>query len=555
MLVSLESEKFFRQCPELESVQCTLLLSGTIRRNAQSEYGRRYGFEGIGNLNDFRRRVPLVTYEDIRGDIDRMAAGGNNVLTAERVLAFFKTSGSLAAPKLIPVTPSLVREKARAFGVFWQEVYRAHPSLRTGRVVANFTDSGQVERTRGGHEVLSEATFWGRRTHGLHSRERWPIPRELRFIADHEHRHYAAARLILQGPLHGMMCLNPSTLLMFCRVIEEWSGQLFAGLYNGDWGRADRDFLTGLPPELHEHLKADKALARDLSATIEPGSTLKLKRFWPMLEQTICWRSQIVQPYYRQLAPYLEGIDERDYITQSSECIMAIAMQDRVSGGPLAYQSHFFEFIPETEIEAENPKTCFAWELERGKCYELVATTGGGLYRYRTGDCIRVNEFQALVPVIEFLYRTGRTSSMTGEKLTEFQVSEAARRTRDRCGIAPREILCFPRSGRIPHYGVLLNWMDERTPADITAHREAISRWVREFDCQLSQLNNEYGDKCASGRLGAIMGLVAGSRGFEEYRQMRRVAAVSEVQRKSEVLNAGLDLDRTITIMDIIHAD
>lgn len=554
MLVSLESEQFFRQCSELESVQSALLLGDIIRRNVYSEYGGRYGFGNIQTPDDFRHRIPLVTYEDIRGDVDRMAAGESNVLTAERVLAFFKTSGSLAAPKRIPVTPSLVREKARAFGVFWQEVYKAHPTLRTGRMIANFTDSGQIERAPGGAEVLSEATFWGRRTHGMHSRERWPIPRELRFIANHEHRHYAAARLILQGPLHGIMCLNPSTLLMFSRVIESSIGQLIDGLCRGNWGRDDANFLAELPAGLHAHLKADKARAGDLARAIEPGSPLQLKRLWPALEQTICWRSQIVQPYYRQLAPCLEGIDERDYITQSSECIMAIPLRERTSGGALAYQSHFFEFIPEPEIETENPETRFAWEVEQGKCYEMVVTTGGGLYRYRTGDCIRVNGFQARVPVIEFLYRTGRTSSMTGEKLTEFQVSEAVRRTRERCGLAPREIVCFPRSGRIPHYGVLLNWMDEGRAVDIDDHRDAISRWVKEFDCQLSQINNEYGEKCASGRLGAVAGLVAGARGFEEYRRMRQATAVSDVQRKSELLNTRLDIDRTLTIMDIVHA-
>jgi hypothetical protein len=553
MLVSLESERFFRQCSELESVQSALLLNDMVRQNLASEYGRRHEFDSIKNAGDFRRKIPLVTYEDIRADVDRMILGESNVLTTERVLAFFKTSGSLAAPKLIPVTPSLIREKTRAFGVFWQEVYKAHPALKTGCMVANFTDSGQMDRTQSGVEILSEATFWGRRTHGMHSRERWPIPRELRLIADHGHRHYAAARLMLQGPLHGIMCLNPSTLLMFCRVIESSIGQLVDGLNHGDWGRDDGEFMAELPAGLHARLKIDKERAKDLAGAVGGGS-LKLKRLWPALEQAICWCSRIVQPYYRQLSPYLAGVSERDYITQSSECIMAIPLEDGASGGALAYQSHFFEFIPETEIESENPETRFAWELEQGESYEPVVTTGGGLYRYRTGDCVQVNGFLAQVPVIEFLCRTGRTSSITGEKLTEFQVSEAARRTRESCGLAPREILCFPRSGRLPHYGVLLNWMDEYAAEDIAVHRQEIRRWIKEFDSQLSCINSEYGDKCASGRLGALTGLVAGARGFEEYRRLRQSFAVSDAQRKNEMLNAGLDLDRSIEIMDIIHA-
>ena len=199
MLASQEIEHFFNSCTEIESVQKELLLQTLIHPNKDCEYGQEYEFETIKSLADFRRQVPLSKYEDIRGYVDRMANGEKNILSSQRVLAFFKTSGSLAAPKLIPVTASFVIEKSRAFGIFWHLVYKEHPSLKSGKMIANFSDSGGLERSPGGIEVLSEATFWNRRAQSVQrqTRSRWPIPAEMREVADPHNRHYAAARLKL----------------------------------------------------------------------------------------------------------------------------------------------------------------------------------------------------------------------------------------------------------------------------------------------------------------------------------------------------------------------
>ena len=35
-----------------------------VRENAQTAYGRQYGFSSIRSLDDFSRYVPLTTYDD-----------------------------------------------------------------------------------------------------------------------------------------------------------------------------------------------------------------------------------------------------------------------------------------------------------------------------------------------------------------------------------------------------------------------------------------------------------------------------------------------------------
>ena len=81
-------------------------------------------------------------------------------------------------------------------------------------------------------------------------------------------------------------------------------------------------------------------------------------------------------------------------------------------GGRLSVNSHFFEFMHDGEIFTADA-------LEKGE-YELIVTTGGGLYRYMTGDVIEVLEaYPDMPPRIRFLRRSGITSDLCGEKLTD----------------------------------------------------------------------------------------------------------------------------------------
>jgi len=531
----------------VESLEQTqrALLAELIEPNQSTAFGEAHKFSSISSAEEYRSTVPLVDYEDIRPWVERIAAGESQVLTAERVIAFFRTSGSLSKPKLIPVTTQLMRQKVAAFAVFWGQVYERYPAIRHGTMVSNFTDSSDTEPTAAGIDIHSESGFWSRRGRSLHTIKRWPLPAAVRSVKQSHARLYATARLLLQSELHCIMCLNPSTLLQFCRTLKTHAQELATGLEKGDWGTADTAILDALGTSdarsLSTHLRADANLAKRLRDATDGDQTPQLSELWPELDLVICWCSTGVQPYYVHLAPYVEGIGLRDYITQSSECMMAIPGQDNVSGGALAYQMHFFEFIPIADTDQEQPSTRFAWQLEQGQCYELVVSTGGGLYRYRMGDCVRVNGFLGAVPEIEFLYRLGKTSSMTGEKLTEFQVLDAAAQARAHCKLEPEEFLCYPCTGATPHYAVLFD------AGDASIADSDVAAWVAAFDHHLGIANSEYADKCSSGRLGSMLAFRVPRGALLESRHARKAAGVSEEQVKSEVLTARQDLHRSIT--------
>ncbi len=528
MSLSHEAERFLANTGEIEQVQRAHLLESVVATNSETEFGRAHGFDQIKNVDDYRASVPLAEYEQFRAPVDRIAAGASNVLTAQRAVAFFKTSGSTAAPKLIPVTQGLVRDKARAFGIFWNLVYRDHPTLESGKWIANFGDGGGSSRTESGREVLSETTFWNRRMQMFQAGAGWPLPPEIRKIKDPELRYYAVARIVLAGRLDGIMCLNPSTLSKFCRTIENHGPDLVEGIRNGTFGGGlgQSEELEALkqhlPPPSSPNAKAvGKAIGGSLSG------------FWPDLELAICWQSELVRPYLNQLEGALEGVGTRDYITQGSEAIMAIPLRDWGSGGMLAYTCHHYEFIPESQCDQDDPDTVLPWELEIGQTYELVVSTSGGLYRYRIGDCFRVTEMMGKTPHLDFLYRKGKTSSITGEKLTEMQIIQAAKAATAVVGAGPAEFLCFPRSEGDPHYGVLVQGVND----------EVSREWVRQLDSELQAVNNEYGSKRTSGRLGAPRALLVSAAAFDLLRQEAADPDISIEQVKLGALSRKLDVD------------
>src|SRR5439155_22614624 len=85
-------------------------LATILSANAATDAGRRLRFSEISTPEEFRARVPPIEFESMAADVERIARGERNVLTAERVERFVKTSGTTGPSKRIPITKSLARE-------------------------------------------------------------------------------------------------------------------------------------------------------------------------------------------------------------------------------------------------------------------------------------------------------------------------------------------------------------------------------------------------------------------------------------------------------------
>jgi hypothetical protein len=453
-----------------EAAQQRCLLERIVAPNRDCEYGRRHGFASVASVADYQRQVPIVRYADLAGEIDRMAAGEAGVLVSEPVRRFFLTSGSSAKAKTIPVTSSFIGDKSRAFGLYWALLFNQHPDAQSGKVVGNFSDSGGSYKLPSGLPVSSEGAYWSAVGAATQQRGKSPIPKMVGAIADSTARYYTVARILLEEPMSLMMALNPSTILLLFRQMNQRREALLADIERG--GLSPEVEVTD---EVRAHVAAkypgNPGRAAALRALLRDGGgdgadpPLAAHRVWPGLKLVVSWRSPMQQPYLKLLEPHLGAVAQRDYILMASEGIIAIPHQDRSSGGLLATPIHFYEFIPEEQADNANPDVRLAHQLEAGKNYVVLLSTSAGLYRYNISDVVRVRGHQGRTPIVEFLYRTGATSSITGEKLTEDQVVATVEALAQRLHLALEGFTLVPAQEGFPRY-LLLAELARRPDAD-----------------------------------------------------------------------------------------
>lgn len=141
---------------------------------------------------------------------------------------------------------------------------------------------------------------------------------------------------------------------------------------------------------------------------------LDTERTWPHLRVVSCWADANAAGPAAALAKKFPHAKVQPKGLLSTEGFVTIPYD---GANVLAYRSHFFEFRDGEAIR-------LAHELETGRRYEVVLTTGGGLHRYATEDIVEVTGYRGRAPILRFAGRARHVSDHFGEKLNEIFVRE-----------------------------------------------------------------------------------------------------------------------------------
>lgn len=484
---------FLRHADRSAQVQRQRLFA-KIRRQAASDFGRQHGFSSIRTIEDFRRQVPVANYEYYRSYVERLKTGETTAMFAPgtEVLMFAMTSGTTDRSKFLPVTREFFQDYRRSWHIWGAASYADHVDQtrkKSLQLTSNwrqaFTDSGLPCGNISG--LAAEVTPW-------FTRRVFVVPLPVIRIDDPAVKHYTALRLTLTAPNVGMIITaNPSTLIEFAKRADRQKETLIRDIFDGTLSAPGP-----LPTQVESALTArirrrDPPRARQLEAIAARTGTLYPKDFWPELSLLAVWMGGSVGVYLPRLQDYYGQAALRDHGLSASEGRMTIPLRDGTSCGMLDYVHHYYEFIPEEEIDSSQPTVLEAHELQPGKHYFILLTTSAGLYRYDIHDVVRCDGFEGQVPLLTFLNKGAHFSSLTGEKLSEFQVVTAVQRGFAECGLPVESFTVAPViSGEQPGYVLLVErgaGHDQRQPL------------IRSTENHLKELNCEYADKVASGRL------------------------------------------------------
>ena len=324
------------------------VLQGLVTAAQYTEFGRKYNFEKLFTLKEFKKNVPVHEYDDIKPYILRMMNGEENLLWNTPVKWFAKSSGTSSdKSKFIPISEeSLQDNHFKASKDLLSNYYKNFPSsdLLTGKglVVGGSHQISKVnEEIQYGDlsaVLMQNSPFWGQ----------WIRTPELSvaLLDDWENKIEKLAQVTAKENVTSVAGVPTWTLLLLKRILE----------------------ITG-------------------------KSTIK--EVWPNLELYINGGVSFI-PYKEQFNKIIGGKINFLEIYNASEGFIA-AHVNPDDNGMLLFTEHgiFYEFMPVEEYGKDNPVTVGLRSVIAGKNYALVISTTGGLWRYLIGDTI---QFTSLDP-------------------------------------------------------------------------------------------------------------------------------------------------------------
>lgn len=413
-------------------------LSRLIDVAGQTEWGKKYDYKSIRNYETFHERIPIQQYDDIKPYVERMLQGEQGLIWPTPVKWFAKSSGT-------------TNDKSKYLPVSKEILWRCH--------------------YKGGFDAVAlylgsnpSSSFFGRKGLILGGSHK-PMA-----LNRHAHCGDLSAVLLQQlNPLVNLVRVPPKRIIL----MDEWESKIKA-IVDYTWNK-DLNSISGVPSWMLVLIKA----------LLEHTGKESLTEVWPNLE--VFFHGGISFSPYRAQYEALIPSDKMHYVETYNASEGFFGIQNDLSDPSMLLTLDygiFYEFIPMSEIEKENPTVLPLEAVESGVNYAMVITTCGGLWRYMIGDTIRFTSVKPYKFII-----TGRTKHFINAFGEELMVDNADKGLALACeltGAKVKEYTAAPLFMLNTAHGKHQWFIEfEKMPA-------SLSKFAQILDSNLQQLNSDY---------------------------------------------------------------
>jgi len=413
-LISYRS--FLKGSDDVLKIQEFYLLD-IIKDNCDTVYGRRFKFSEINGISEYQKQVPISDYDDHESYIKMHMEGTEKGLVEEPIELFELSSGSTAASKYIPYTKGLQSDYMAGVKPWLYNLYHHYPELMQGKAYwsvspiaseRTYTTSGipiGFQDDTGYFDFIQKHLF----------NKLFVIPSEIKLISDMEDFRYVTLLFLLKEKKLSLISVwNPTFLINLLEVFFTYQAQLIEDIERGQITLPNH---SDLPLSLRKRVKPSKKRASELRQLSTKTGRCIFHEVWLNLRLISCWDQGNSKPYKKRLEGYFSDVAIQGKGLLATEGIVSIPLEG--IGCPVSYRSHFFEFQ-----DRDNNEIKLLHELEKGKLYDVIMTTRGGLYRYRLNDIVKVTRHYHQVPCIEFIGKASNVSDFFGEKINEMHVRD-----------------------------------------------------------------------------------------------------------------------------------
>ena len=410
------------------------VLRKMIVYSIDTEIGKKYDFKTIRHYNDFKERLPTVTYEEIYEDIERNRKGEQNIFWRTPIKWFAKSSGTTnAKSKFIPISFESLEDCHYKAGKDMLSLY-FNNNVNSQLLV------GKCLRLGGSREIYeNNDSYYGD----------------------------LSAIMIDNLPFWAELSSTPSSKTS---LIPEWEDKVKA-IIKESMNQKVTSF-AGVPSWMLSLLQQ----------VIEKTGKDNILEIWQDAE--VYFHGGVSFEPYRNL--YNKLFPSKDFkyfeIFNASEGFFAI--QDQNSSTELLLMLDygiFYEFIPVNGTESEIVSLA---DVRLNTNYEMVITTNSGLWRYKIGDTIK---FTCLNPYrVKVTGRTKHFINVFGEELVVENAEMALSKTTELT------------KSEISNYTVGPIFMSDKTKGshewiiEFSKEPDDMNKFTEILDLSLQSLNSDY---------------------------------------------------------------
>ncbi len=314
------------------------ILQELLKVGKQTVFGKEHHFNDISNYHEFMKAVPVRDYEQIKGYIEQIKNGKQNVLWKGKPIYFAKTSGTTSGVKYIPITKDSIPN---------------HINTARNALLCYMAESGNTSFANGKMIFLSGSP-------------------ELERIAD-----------IPTGRLSGIVnhhvpkYLRSNQLPSFeTNCIEDWETKLDNIVR--ETIENDMTLISGIPPWMQMYFDR-----------LQEKSGKKIGELFPNFSVMVQGGVNF-EPYKAKLFESIGRKIDCIELFPASEGFFAFQDSQDAEGLVLNTNSGiYFEFIPAGEIFNESPTRIGLQDVVVGENYALIINNNAGLWGYNIGDTVK----------------------------------------------------------------------------------------------------------------------------------------------------------------------